>query len=826
MNLPLPLKLTLRELRRPGRSLRVMMLAVTVGVAALTAVAGFAERVDLALQQRSAQLLGGDVRISAGRDLRPLAQSLPPALHPQTTVVELRTMAVAGDRLRLVELKAAGEGYPLLGKVTVAGAEAISDPTIPPSGQVWVQRALLDNLGIAVGDPIEVGWATLKVGGVLVEEPDRVADAFALGPRVLMNLADLERAKLIQPGSVARFTLLYRSAEPNRLVQALTPKVPQWANVATAKDGLRQTAGILQQAADFMRLGALAGLLIAGGAVAVAAGSQARAKVPVAAIFRCLGASGSVVLGMQLWLALGVALIGGLLGAALGYAIQMALPWLLAGLVPTDLPPPTLLPALWGVLAALTVTLAFALPPLLQLRRVAPVQVLRQGATDQRGDKAVWAASGVATLLIAALTALVAGSPELAWPTLAGLSGAILFFAGGGLLMRNLAARIPIRRVWTAHAVGSLVRGGSGPVLAVACLALGLMAVLVLTLTRADLVRHLEAQVPPNAPDRFLVDAQPDQVAGISALLRREGVVDPDLRPVVRARLTAIDGQPIDAQSFSSDRAQRMAERETNLTWLDAPDLREDLIAGRWWQAGSEVQEISVEEGWAQTLGLKLGSQLTFDAQGFAVQGEVTSIRKVDWGTMRTNFFAIFSAPALQDRPATFIAALRLPPGKEAAIEQELVAQYPNVTLIDVAAVATTLQELVGRLTGAATLLAGFALASSLAVLVAVVAAEHARTARETALLRTLGASRRRIVSLAALRLTLLGLAAAGLGSTGAGVAAWGVSRAILGVDYLPDMGVLLLGGVMAVALTVLVGLWGSRHALRTPPVALLREGA
>ena len=814
------------ELRRPDPLLWAMLLAVAIGVAALGGVSGFAQRVQAAIDARAATLLGGSVRVAAERDLRPLAQSLPAALRPAAVIVELPTMAAAGERLRLVELKAVDDAYPLLGELVIEGQGA---RRAPAPGTVWVEPVLLAQLGIGVGDRIELGYAAFTVAGAIAQEPDRVAGAFSIGPRVLMNLADLPATRLVSEQSRVRSRLLYAppADQVPRLVRALTAALPDYLKVQTADEGLDQTREITRQAADFLRLVALCGVVLAAAAVVLAAANLTEKRLPAAATLKALGASRRLVLLAYAGLVATVALAGGVLGLAAGGALEQLLPRLLRGLVPAELPPagghqwPT------ALALAVAIALAVATPPLRRLCATAPAAVLRApgaGASERGFARSQTAGLALALLLCGAVYGWLGASAARGALALGGLLALALLFGLGARLLARAARRLSGRGPFAwRYAAAAFGRAPAHTVLAVAALGFGVLAIVTPALVEADLLKQWQLRVPADAPNRFLIDVQPDQRDAVAQLLAAGGARDVDLRPMVRARLVAIDGQPPPAPQ--SEQARRFLERENNLSWRADPEPYNRLVAGRWWTADAPGPQISLEQQWAAALGVGLGSTLTFEVAGQRVTGTVTSLREVNWESLRSNFFVLFSPGALEQLPATYITAYRIDAARADALLRTLVQRFPNLTVIDLQAMTATLQDLVTRLSRATGFLAMFTLLAGLAVLLAAVLAERGRLRSEAAVLRTLGASRRQLGAVYNLRFALLGATATLLGC-GAAVAAGALACLYyLEVPYRPNALALLGILLLATGLVTVTGRLGARRVLATPPARSLRGG-
>lgn len=824
LELRIAARLLRSELRRPDPLLWAMLLAVAIGVAALASVSGFAQRVQAGIDARAATLLGGSVRVAAQRDLRSVADGLPAALKPAAVLLELPTMAAAGERLRLVELKAVDAAYPLLGELRIADRGVQKAPT---PGTVWVEPVLLAQLDIAVGARIELGYAAFTVAGVIEHEPDRVAGAFSIGPRVLLNLADLPATRLVSAQSRIRSRLLYAppSGKTAGLIKALAEALPDGLKVETADEGLDETRNLTRQAADFLRLVALAGVVLAAAAVVLAASNLTEKRLSAAAALKALGASRRLVLLTYAGLVGTIALLGGLLGAAAGTGLERLLPVLLSGFIPVDLPPADagLLPLAVGL--ALLVALAVAAPPLLRLGATPPAAVLRapsEGEVERGFARTETAGLAIALLLCGVAYGWLGASALRGLFGLSVLLGAALLFGAGARLLARAARRASVRGPFAwRYAAAAFGRAPAHTVLAVAALGFGVLAIVTPALVEADLLKQWQVRVPPDAPNRFLIDVQPNQRDTVAQLLAAGGAQGVDLRPMVRARLVAIDGQPPPAPQ--TERARRFLERENNLTWRADPEPDNRLVAGRWWTPDAAEAQISLEQEWAAEVGVGIGNTLTFDIGGQPVTGTVTSLRTVNWESLRSNFFVVFAPGALDQAPATYVTAYRVDPARADALLHALVNPFPNLTVIDLEAMTATLQDMVAQLSRATGFLAAFTLLAGLAVLLAAVLAERSRLLTEAAVLRTLGASRRQLGAVYNLRFALLGGAAALLGC-GAAVAAGAFAcLRYLDIPYRPNALALLAAVLLATGLVTLTGRLGARRVLATPPAQSLR---
>lgn len=822
----LTLHLARRELSYSRRTFTALFLSITIGVAALTAINSFAERIELAMAARSGELLGGGLRITSQRDLQPFVDSLPVALKPDATVLEMPSMASTGEQLQLVEVKVIDGAYPLLGELLIKDQGTQQQP---PAGSVWVEPSLLTQLQLKVGDQFELGFSNLTIAGVIDHEPDRVAGAFSVGPRVILGGADLAQSRLLQPGSRFRTHLLYARppAELDALEPQLDQRLPPGSQLENARVGLETTRQMTRQATRYLRLTAFAGLLLAMVAVFLSVSGLLEQRVIAVATLKAIGAPSSLVLQSYLLLLVSTAMAAGVAGVIAGRVLQNLLPLLLGNLLPGDLPQPSN-QAIWqGLAVACVMTLLAALPPLWRLVKTPPVRVLRS-AIPPSGSLfgkigQLFAAMFTASLLLVWL----AQDLKLGLQAAAALFLILLLLAGAGQLLLTLLFKLTGNGglVWR-QAITGLIRRRTHTLFAVAALATGILALLAPSLVQQDLLRQWLVKVPANSPNHFLIGIQPTQVEAVSRLLSELGASQFSPQPMVRARLVSIDDTAAADLALPNNRARRMAERENNLSWRQSPEPHNPILQGQWWQPTTTQQEISLEQDWAELLGAGLGSRITFEVSGAQAQGVVTSIRRVDWERLTTNFFVIFSPGALADTPSSYVTSFRVEAGDADSLRQQLVGQFPNLTIIDMRQMLDAMQSIIARLASAVQFMGALTLLAGCAVLLAVVVAERGRVSQEAALLRALGASKRQINAIFTLRFGLLGVVAALLGIfTAVGTGALLAAR-LLHISYQPSLTLLAITLLISGLLVTLVGRAGCRRALTASPLTLFRENS
>jgi putative ABC transport system permease protein len=830
---------TLRDLR--AGELRLLVVAVMLAVAALSAVGLFADRLERQLARDALQMLGGDAVVASDQPLPPdfAAQAAALGLRSATTV-SFPSMARADDArggaARLVAVKAASDAYPLRGRLQVrsaADAPVLAAPSAPARGRAWVDPALLEALQVGVGDTLWLGEAALVIDHLIVVEPARGAGFMALAPRVLLHVDDLAATGLIQPASRVSYRLLVAAAGAE--ADAAVRRYTAWAQARIEQQGLRGVriesleAGqpamqtTLERARLFLNLVALLAALLAAVAVAIAARDYAARHLDDCAMLRVLGLSQRRIALSYASGFVAVGLAASLAGVALGLVVQQVFVAMLAGLVDAALPAPGLAPALFGVGFGLTLLVAFGLPPVVQLARVPALRVIRRElGTVKPASVLVLAAGalGYVALLLAAASDLWLGLIAVG-----GFAAAVALFAAlAWAAVAVLRRAVPRARApgWLRLATRQLAARPGFAVLQVSALAVGLLALVLLVLLRTDLITSWRQATPPDAPDRFVINIQPDQGADFRAALAAAGVARYDWYPMIRGRLVAINGRPVAAEAFADERAQRMVEREFNLSHAAQLPAHNRVGAGRW--RPDEADGLSVEEGLARTLGIGLGDTLAFDIAGVRHEGRISSLRAVDWASMRVNFFVMFPRAAMPELPTTYIAGFRAPaqPGFDAALTR----QFPNITSVDLSTSLAQVQRVLDQVIRAVELLFGFTLAAGLVVLFAAVSATREARAREYALMRALGASRALLVRVQRAELLGVGALAGALASLVALGLGWALARYVFGFDWSAPAWVVAAGGGAGALLALAAGWWGLREVLRRPVVETLRRAA
>ena len=831
--------LALRSLRRDARSaeMRLLLVAIALGVTALSSVAFLADRLQAGLQRDAAQLLGGDAVVVTDQPPASawLEQAQAQGLQGVTTL-SFPTMARAPDEhgglSRLVALKGVEADYPLRGRLRVQGDDpddnvGVSTRDVPSPGQAWVEPALLEALNLQVGDGLLLGQSRLVISRVLLHEPDRGAGFMNFAPRVMVHARDLPGTGLVQPASrvVWRFAVSGPPSQVQRYTEWVESRLKdpsvRGVRLETLEAGRPEMRQTLDRASKFLHLVALLATLLSAVAVAQAARAFALRRLDDCAVYRVLGMSQrsmAWMYGLEFLLA---GLAASAIGLALGYGVHHGFAWLLSGLVETALPPPRGWPLLQGMGTGLTLLMAFGLPPILQLVQVPPLRVIRREVGTPRPASLLVLGvglSGFAALLIVfsrdlKLGALVAGG-------FLGASAVFALLGWGAVRLLRWGVREGQAPSWLLMATRQLAARPGLAVVQISSLALGLLALMLLVLLRTDLISSWRAATPQHAPNRFVINIQPDQSSAFQAVLQANEVGTRDWFPMIRGRLVSINGQTITPQSYGDERAQRLVDREFNLSYTEELPGHNQVVAGQW--TAQETEGLSVEEGIAKTLRLNLGDRLTFDMAGQLHEARITSLRRVDWSSMRANFFVLFPLSQMPDVPSTFITAFRAP--ERRGFDNELVSRFPNVTVVDMGATLNQVQRVLDQVARAVEFLFAFTLAAGLVVVFATLTGSREARTRDYAVLRALGATQPLLARVQRAELLGVGALAGALASGVALALGWGLAHWVFEFDWTASPWVPVVAVTGGALLAWAAGWWGLRGVLRRPVVQTLRE--
>lgn len=815
-------------LRQVGRELksgevRVLVAALALAVAAMTAVGFFTDRVGQGVRARSSELLAADLVLRSNRPIPPERDALAREVGLDTArTASFPSVVLAGDASALADVEAVGEGYPLRGDLrTSESARARPEVTdgIPPPGEAWADPRLLARLGAAPGVVLEVGRTRLTVTRLLDYRPDQGFSFAELAPTLLINLADVEATGLIVPGSRVSYRLLLAGNAASLAEYRDRVSLEVSERLRGLEDARPEVRDSVQRAGRFVGLASLVSALIAAVAVAMSARRFAARRMDAVALMKCVGASRGFVLVAVLSQLAVIGLIASLLGAAVGWLAQEGLVRLLAEMIGDALPPPSLAPVAGGLALVGVVLGGFALVPVLELCRTPPGRVLRRDLLPPSAGPLLLygvAAAGV----LALLWWQVRDASLLAWLA-AGTAGATLMLAIGGWLLVRLASRLRGGGGAWRYGLANVGRRGRDSVVQVGAFGIGLMVLLLLTLVRADLLATWRGALPEDAPNRFLINIQPDEADAVREFLAaRFG--EAELVPLVRARLTAINGEDVGELEFASSRGRGLTNREANLSWAERPAPDNRIVAGEWWPPDGGGREVSVEEEFAADLGLALGDVLSFDVAGESLAVTVTSLRSVRWDSFNPNFFLVFPPGLLEPYPRTFISSLHVEPEERTEV-LDLVRRHPSVTVIDIEAAMEQVRGVMDQAALAVQYVFLFALGAGVLVMLAVVQSTREERLYESAMLRTLGARRSVVLAGVAVEFAALGVLAGVLAAAGATGVAWLLAGRVFQLEFTPDPFVWLTGIAAGLILVGGTGVAATRTVVTHPPVNVLR---
>jgi putative ABC transport system permease protein len=814
---------TLREWRSP--ELRVLATALVIAVAAIAAVGFFTDRVDRGMVQQASALLGGDLAVVSDAPLpdRWIEAARDRGLAVTRSAALPSVVFTSEDDSLLVSVRAVDDGWPLRGQVELAGEdepERVRKGPLP--GTAWGDGALFEALALGPGGSVDLGRLTLDLDAQIQVEPDRGSSLFDIAPRLLIHFADLEPSGLIGPGSRVRYRFL--AAGPPEAVEAfrnqLAAELQPGQRLLDLDDANPELREAISRARRFLGLASLMAVLLAGAAIAVAAHHYANQRADSAAVMRALGASRNRVLRMYFLRVLTIAAIASTLGLAFGFGAQFLLSAILGEWLATGLPAPGWRPVLSGLGVGLVTAAGFALPALLRIGRVSPLRVLRRDLGLP--PVSVWLSAALAVGTFGALLYWQSADPTLAAWVLLGTGIALLVLGALGWLLITLLRPLRDRGGMAMRfGLANLSRRGGLSAIQMVAFSVGILALLLLAIVRVDLLEAWERSIPQSAPNMFFINIQPGQEQAFADRVATSGLPRPVMEPMIRGRLTEINGQPVTATDYDDDRAQRLLEREFNLSQADTLPTHNRLASGRWFEPGA-TGEWSVESGLMERFSLKLGDELTFRVAGSPVSGRITNVRDVDWDSFKVNFFVIGPQALLEGQPRTYITAMHLPPEKEGEKNRWL-REFPAVTAIDVAALLAQVRQVIEQATRAVEYVFLFTLLAGLTVLYAAVQATRDVRRRETSLLRTLGARRQQIRNGLLAEFGTLGLLSGLLAAIIASVVGAMLATQVFGFDYSINPLTFVFGIVGGTLGIGLAGWLGTRRVLDQAPLRVLR---
>lgn len=815
----------LRDLR--AGELRILLAAVTISVAAMTAVAFFTDRVSQVVAMRSAEVLAADLVV---RSNRPIADDYGRRASEldvrHSTATSFASVVVAQDATALADIEAVSPGYPLRGQLRTAAtpfAEPRVESDVPASGEAWGDPKLLARLGVAVGSVVTVGTLSLEITRVLDYRPDQGWSFVDLAPTLLINESDVPATGLIQPGSRVSYRHMFAGdqREIDRLRDYVASRLGVSERIRDLRDAGPEIRSALDRAQRFLGLAALVGTLLAAIAVAMAAARYARRQTDPVALMKAFGASQAYVLRMIIAQLATLAIIAGVAGVAIGFAAQHGLAYLLSDMAGGTLPAPGSRPVVGGLLLAALVLGGFAFPSLVATRRVPPLRVLRRDLAAP--PPSVLFLYGLAVAAVLGLLLWQARDPVLAGWLGAAVVAFVLVLGLCAAILVWLATRVrgSAGAAWR-YALAGVARRRRDSIVQVVAFGLGIMILLLLTVVRSELLVDWQATLPEDAPNRFLINIQPNEVEQVEAFLDAE-VGGADLVPLVRARLVRINDASATELAIGSERGRRLVDREANLSSSASLQGDNRIIEGSWWDDGGTPGQVSVEVEFARDVGISVGDRLGFDVAGEDYVATVTSLRTVQWDSFQPNFFMLFSPGSLDAFPRTHIGSIHVGAGQRGFL-LDMVRQFPSITVIDIDAVLGQVRRVMDQAALAVQYVFLFSLAAGIVVLLAVV--ESGREARmfESALMRALGARKSQVFAGAIIEFSVLGLLAGLLAAAGALATGALLADRVFRLEFSAGPWIWLIGAAAGLVLVGVTGILATRKVVTHSPMEVLRR--
>ena len=823
-------KFAIRSFGRELRSGEVLVLlsAMVLAVAALTAVGFLTDRIGKAVARQANEVLAADLRLRSAEPIPDEWRDVADEMDlRRADMVSFPSVVFRDDLSALSTIIAVDDTYPLRGEVRTSASlfteQSVADG-VPGPGELWADAALLARLDADVGYTVAVGELDLEVTAVLSYRPDQSIGFASLAPSLLMNVGDIEASGLIAEGSRVRYSLLVAGSDEqvSAFSELAEGQLPEDVRVRSAEESSERAFEAADRAQRFLSLTAVISLLLSAVAIAMSARRFAHRRMDTVALMKSLGATQPFVITVSVLQLLALGVIGVALGSLGGFLAESALTVILADLIQGDLPDPGLKPVLLASGSALVLLIGFALPSLLQLKDTPPLRVLRHDAEPPSPSRLLVA--GLSLAAVAALLYNSVGDPLLLAYLLGGIIAiSIALYVVGRALVAALGRfRSGVGIAWR-YGLANVARRGRASAVQVVAFGLGITVLLLLTLVRTDLLEGWRQTLDENAPNHFMINIQPDERESIADIFRGENIAVPRFDPLVRARMTTINGTSVKELDYPDEGGQWFANREQNLSWAAELSDSNELLDGQWWPADySGAPQVSIEEEVALETGIRMGDELEFTVAGQSVVATVTSVRKVNWDSFQPNFFLVLSPGALDGFPTSFISSLRVP-SEQKTVFAGLVRKHPSVSVIDLDSIISQVRGIIEKASLAVQAVFVFTILAGIAVLFAAVQSTIDERRFESAMLRALGAKKRIVFSGVMTEFAALGLAAGFLAAGGASILAWIVAVELFQLPY-EFSPVLWLAGLGAgVAIVCFSGFFAARGAINAVPVEVLR---
>jgi len=799
---------------------RLLFLALLVAVGAVTSVGFFTDRADRVMNAQATQLLGGDMVIVSTRpiDEAYLKEAEQRGLRTASTIT-FSSMVSRGEKFQIAQVKAVSDKYPLHGEIeTMAKSGGVTNITSIDNladNEIIAENRLFVSLGTTAGDTVQLGQTEKTLAKIIQKMPDQASNAFQFAPTLIMPIEQLPATGLLTGASRASYSLLFAGKEQQvkSFGNWLKPQLKQNERIRTLEDGMPAIQQALQRGQRFLKMAALLAVILAGAGIALSSYSLTRHETSAVAVLKTMGASRWQITKHYLFQLLVVALIAGIVGSLFGYFIQFFLANYLQDFIGQELPSPGWTPVWVGLLTSLVLVIGFSAPHLFQLVKTAPVQILQRASTVSKAPLLLPVFS--LTLSILGLMWLQTGDIKLSFYLLVAVIIALAVFWLCALLMLKLVRKLGER--W------HLPKANRRMALMVVVFGVGLFSLLLLTTLRSDLIDRWQASLPEGAPNHFLINIQPDEVKPLKELLAKDNTEAP-MYPMVRGRLVAVNDKPIspdDSKYAENERAQRLLIREFNLSASEDMPEGNIITAGKWFEKDAQTG-FSMEQGIADNLGVKMGDKLTFDIAGQRLVETITSMRTVQWDSMKPNFFVLAAPNAFENYPKTFITSIHLDKTKTEVLPN-LIKKFPSVTDIDISAILTQVRDLINKAAFAVQAIFLFTLVAGVVVLFAALQSQKALRRKELAILKTLGANRAYLRRNLILEFAMIGGLAGFLAAVLALIAGNAAAYQLFELTPQINLGLIFIGTALGATLVSIAGYLNVRGLLSVVPVSLFR---
>ncbi len=825
------MRLALRFLWRDwkGGELTLLLASLIIAVTSVTSISIFADRVKRSIQDQAGQLLAGDIQVRSSTEVplewRDYARDTG---LDMADVLSFQSMAISDSSMALGSIKAVSDGYPLKGKLTIGSKPFVGDTVVdhgPAMGEVWLSSRLFDALGVTVGDRITIGVSEFLVAAAVIKEPDSTQSFFGVGPRIMMHWMDVGKTESVQTGSRLNYTWIL-AGSPEKVADITTwlePQLGRSFRLSGIRTNDRSVGSILDRSESFLLLAGSLGVILAGVALALAAQRYSGRQADYVALLKTLGMTPQRIQNLYMTNLLVLTVVGSVLGLLVGWLLHQIIVLIFSGLLPQDLASASYRPYLTGAVTGVVSLFAFAAPPILALKEVPPARVISLNVTGGERSK-----MSVFLIGIGAMMLLVLWYSQSFIMTGALTGGLLLALAGVGSLawlLLRLTRRLGDRlgRTWRIG-LASLQRHSQQNAMQVMIFSTALMLLFILFMVRGSLIDEWQRQLPEDAPNNFIYNIFYDDLPVVKTFLETRDVVATPLFPMVRGRLLEINGVPLAERIKNPDTpGSDDYRRELNLTWSDTMSADNQLVAGSWWQP-SDVgrNRISVEQSFAEALGLQLEDSLKFGIAGLTTEATIASIRTVEWESMRPNFYVIFSDTILDGASASYMTSFNLSAAEKPALT-ELIRQVPTLSLIEVDAMIDQLRDIIGQVSLAVEFILALVLVAGLLVLIASVQASLDARLRESAILRTLGAQKALVRGALLIEFGTLGWLSGLLGVAGAEGVLYFLQVEVFNMAFSFNTTLWLIGPWVGTVLIGAVGMMSTRHVVKVPPLLVLR---